>query len=153
VNAKTILAIVLAASLSGNAAFLVTAFVRRPHPSAGALDQLSLTADQTSKLEAAKKAFQTERAPAQQRMAELRRVLADEYQKDSPDRQVLLDTATEMTRVQSGMRPKVVDHLLALHAVFNPGQRQSLAQVMRNGAGPGAACPAAMLYPSSDQGK
>lgn len=152
-NAKTSLVILLTASLCGNAAFLLTSFLHHRAQPVAVLDQLSLTEEQSSKLESAKKAFQGERASAQKRMAELRGVLADEFQKDSPDRQVLLSTATEMTQVQAGMRPKVVDHLMALHALLNSGQRASLAAVMRTGAGPGAACPAAMLYPSSDRGK
>lgn len=152
-SGKTILAILLTASLCGNAAFLVTSFLHRRVQPVGALEQLSLTEEQSSKLEAAKKAFQGERASAQKRMAELRGVLADEFQKDSADGQMLLGTATEMTRVQASMRPKVVDHLMVLHALLNAEQRASLARVMRTGAGPGAACPAAMLYPTSDQGE
>jgi hypothetical protein len=153
VSTKTILAILLAASLAGNASFLLTVFLKRPTQRAGAIDQLSLTTDQASRFEGAKRTFQNERARAQKRMAELRGVLADEFLKEAPDRQRLLYAAVEMAQVQTGMRPKLVDHLLALHAVLTPAQRASLADAMRTGGGAGAGCPGAMLYSNPEQGR
>jgi Spy/CpxP family protein refolding chaperone len=152
-NSKLILAILLAASLAGNAAFLVTAFLPRPAQPATALDQLSLTADQKAKFEGTKKAFQEERSRNHKRMIELRATLADEFVKEAPDRQRMVSTSLEMATVQTNMRPKVIDHLIALHAVLTPEQRTALANVMRTGEGSTAACPGAMLYSPPDQGK
>lgn len=152
-NSKTILAILLVASLAGNAAFLVTAFLRRPVHPAAALDQLSLTDNQKAKFETTKIAFQAERSRSHGRMAELRGALADEFMKETPDRQKLVSTSGEMAAVQTNMRPKVIDHLLALHAVLTPAQRTTLAKFIRAGEGTGAACPGAALYSTPDQGR
>jgi Spy/CpxP family protein refolding chaperone len=151
VSHKTVLAVLLVASLAGNAAFLITAFSSRPVRPAGAIDQLTLTADQTAKFADAKRAFQDERARAHQKMDDLRGVLADELAKDTPDRQRLLTTAVAMAQVQTGMRPKLLDHLLALHALLTPAQRATLAETMRAGGGSGAGCPGAMLYSNPGQ--
>jgi Spy/CpxP family protein refolding chaperone len=152
-NSKALLVILLAASLAGNAAFLMTAFARRSAPPAAALEQLSLTDGQKAKFEGIKRAFQEERAVSHRSMAELRARLADEYGTETPDRQRLLSTSLEMAALQTSMRPKVVDHLLALHGLLTPGQRATLAGMMRAGSGIGAACPGAMLYSPSEHGK
>jgi Spy/CpxP family protein refolding chaperone len=149
-SSKTILAVLLLASLAGNASFLITTFSRRPARQAGAIDQLALTADQASKFEGSKRAFQDQRRMAHQKMAELRRLLADEFAKETPDRQRMVTTAVEMAQVQTGMRPKLIDHLLALHALITPAQRASFADLMRTGGGSGSVCPGSMLYPATD---
>ena len=56
-----------------------------------------------------------------------------------------------MAQVQNGMRPKLIDHLLALHALLTPEQRATFANLMRTAGGMGAVCPGAMLYPTPDQ--
>lgn len=150
-NRKTILAILLTASLAGNAAFLVTAFFRRSTQHIGAIDQLSLTEDQKSKFETKKQLFQDERTVAHKKMAVLRGVLADEFLKDTPDRQRLVSAAVEMAQVQTNMRPKLIDHLLALHALVTPAQRATLASIMRTGGGNGATCPGAMLFSTPNE--
>ena len=86
-------------------------------------------------------------------MAELRRLLADEFAKEAPDRQRMVTTAVEMAQVQTGMRPKLIDHLLALHVLITPAQRTSFASLMRTGGGAGSVCPGAILYPTRDDGK
>jgi len=152
-SSKTIIAIFLAASLAGNASFLLTSLLKRSAQHAGAVDQLSLTADQASRFEGAKRTFQDERARAHGKMSDLRGVLADEFSKETPDRQRLLDAAAEMAQVQASMRPRVIDHLLALHALITPGQRAALAKIMRAGGGSGEACPGGMLYPAPDRNR
>jgi len=150
-SGKTILAVLLVASLAGNASFLVAAFSKRPAQHVKGIDQLALTADQTARFEGSKRAFQDERAKAHERLAELRGMLADEFAKEAPDRQRLATTAVEMAQVQAGMRPKLIDHLLALHALLTPAQRATFADLMRTGGGSGAVCPGAMFYPTADE--
>ena len=150
-SSKTILAVLLVASLAGNASFLIATFTKGAPQRAGTIDQLALTADQAAKFESSKQAFQDERARAHLKMAELRNALADEFAKESPDRQRLVTTAVEMAQVQTGMRPKLIDHLLVLHALLTPEQRATFASLMRSGGGAGAACPGAMLYPTPDE--
>jgi len=151
-NSKTILSVLLMASLAGNASFLITAFSKRAPQRSAALEQLKLTADQASQFEGSKRAFQDERRQTQQRMAELRNVLADEFATQTPDRQRLVATTVEMAQVQADMRPKLVDHLLALHALLTPDQRADFARLLRTADGGAAMCPGAMLYPSSEGG-
>ena len=144
---KTILVILLAASLAGNAAFLITTFFRRPAQHSGAIEKLALTADQTAKFKGTKRAFRDEQTRAHQRMAELRGVLTGELGKAIPDRARLLNAALEMAQVQAEMRPKLIDHLLALHALLTPTQRAALSEIMRSSGGEnGAACPGAVFY-------
>jgi len=150
-SSKTILAVLLVASLAGNASFLIATFTKGAPQRAGTIDQLALTADQAAKFESSKQAFQDERARAHLKMAELRNALADEFAKESPDRQRLVTTAGEMAQVQTAMRPKLIDHLLVLHALLTPLQRATFANLMRAGGGMGAACPGAMLYPTPDE--
>lgn len=148
-----VLAVLLVASLAGNASFLLATLFKHPTQPAEVFEQLALTAEQKTKLESSRQGFQKERARAHQRMAGLRNALADEFAKETPDRQRLLTTALEMAQVQTDMRPKLIDHLLALHASLTPAQRVTLAQLMRTSSGMGAACPGAMLYPMSGEGK
>lgn len=150
-SSRTILAVLLAASLAGNASFVVTTLVHRPPKLTGAVDRLALTADQVSRFQGARQAFQEERTRARARMAELRGVLADEFAKEAPDRQRLVNAAVEMAEVQATMRPKLMDHLLALHALLDPEQRVALAETMRVGGGAGDACPGATLYSTPEQ--
>lgn len=150
-SSKTILAVLLVASLAGNASFLIATFTKGTPRRTGTIDQLALTADQTAKFEGAKKTFQDERAQAHLKMAELRNALADEFAKESPDRQSLVTTAGEMAQVQTGMRPRMIDHLLVLHALLTPAQRVTFANLMRSGGAAGTACPGAMLYPTPDE--
>jgi Spy/CpxP family protein refolding chaperone len=152
-NGKAILTLLLVASLAGNAAFLLTAFLRRPSHPATAIDQLALTDDQKAKFDASQRAFQEERARNHKKLVDLRATLADEFLNEAPDRQRLVNTSMEMAGVQTKMRPKVIEHLLALHAVLTPIQRTSLANIMRAGEGSGVACPGAMLYSTPDQGR
>jgi hypothetical protein len=147
-STKTILAIFLTASLAGNASFLITTFLKRPPQQIGAIDQLSLTAEQASKFEGTRRIFQDQRVQAHKRMAELRGVLADEFLKETPDRQRLVNTAVEMAQVQTDMRPRLIDHLLVLHELLSSTQRTNLAEIMRASE---AACPGAALY--SEPGK
>jgi len=147
VRTKTILAVLLVASLAGNASFLITTF-SKPVQQAGPFNQLALTADQKVKFAGSKRAFQDERTKAHQQMAELRSVLADEFAKETPDRQRLVTTAVEMAQVQTGMRPKLIDHLLVLHELLSPAQRTTFANLMRAGGGGGAMCPGAMFFPT-----
>ena len=150
-SSKTILAVLLVASLAGNASFLIATFTKGVPQRAGTIDQLALTADQTAKFESSKQAFQEERARAHQHMAELRNALADEFAKEVPDRQRLAATAVEMAQLQTAMRPKLIDNLLVLHALLTSEQRATFANLMRAGGGMGAACPGAMLYPTPDE--
>jgi Spy/CpxP family protein refolding chaperone len=150
-SSKTKLAILLVASLAGNASFLIATFTKGAPRRIGTIDQLALTADQTAKFEGSKKTFQEERARAHLKMAELRNALADEFAKESPDRQRLATTAGEMAQVQTGMRPRMIDHLLVLHALLTPAQRVTFANLMRSGGAAGTACPGAMLYPTPDE--
>jgi hypothetical protein len=144
VSSKTILAVFLVASLAGNATFLIATFTKPALRQTGTIDRLALTADQT---------FQAERARAHSKMAELRIELADEFAQEQPDRQRLVMTAVEMAQVQTEMRPKLVEHLLALHALLTPEQRLTFANLMRSTGGVGAACPGAMLYPTPDENR
>jgi Spy/CpxP family protein refolding chaperone len=148
-SAKTILSTLLAASLAGNASFLITTFSKRPSH-AGLVNQIALTAEQTAKFAASKRTFQDQRAQTLRQMAALRSVLADEFAKDTPDRQELLNTAAGMVEVQTAMRPKLIEHLLSLHPLLTPTQRVNFANLMRTGGGSLAACPGAMLYPTRD---
>lgn len=150
-SGKTILGILLAASLSGNVAFLLTASLHASTPHPTPLERLELTGGQKSRLEASQRAFQQERKRSHARMSELRRTIADELSKDAPNRRRLMDASMEMARVQTDLRPKVVDHLLAFHALLTPAQRAVLAEIMRTGPVRGAGCPGAGLY--SDQEK
>lgn len=150
---KTILAILLAASLAGNASFLIATFTKRAPRRTGIIAEVALTADQTAGFESSKLAFQKERALAHRRMGELRGALANEFAKDSPDRQRLQTTALEMAQVQTAMRPKLIDHLMVLHALLTPEQRAAFARLMRESGGMGALCPGAILYPTPDEGR
>jgi len=150
-SSKTILAFLLAASLAGNASFVVTAVLNRQPQHTGAIDQLALTADQVSRFQGARQAFQEERTRSHKRMAELRGVLADEFAKEAPDRLRLVNAAVEMASVQATMRPKLIDHFLALHVLLNPEQRLALAETMRVGGGAADACPGATLYSAPEQ--
>ena len=147
---KTILAVLLAASLAGNVSFLITTLKKQRSRHPGNIAQLGLTADQTARFENSKQTFQSERSHTHRRMAELRNALADEFAKERPDRQRLMTTAFEMVQVQTDMRPKLIDHLLALHELLTPEQRTAFAGLMRAGGGMGAACPGAMLYPAPE---
>jgi hypothetical protein len=150
-SSKTLLAVLLVASLAGNAAFLITTFSKRPSPHAGLVSQLALTADQTVKFAASKSTFENQRGQTLQRLASLRSVLADEFAKDAPNRQKLLTTAAGMVEVQTAMRPKLIEHLLSLHPLLTPMQRVKFADLMRTGGGSLAVCPGAMLYPTHDE--
>lgn len=145
-SSKTILAFLLAASLAGNASFVVTAILNRQPQPAGAIDQFAFTPNQMSRFQGVRQAFQEERARSRKRMAELRGVLADEFAKEAPDRLRLVNAAVEMASVRATMRPKLIDHLLALHVLLNPEQRLALAKTMRAGGGAADACPGATLY-------
>jgi uncharacterized membrane protein len=148
----TILSAFLAASLAGNASFLVSALTST-HAPAGAIAELALTAGQAKELEASKKTFQEERAKAHRGMTELRGALAEEFAQESPDRAKLLRTSLEMAELQTAMRPKLVDHILVLHAVLTPDQRAAFARLMRSGGGMAAGCPGAMLYSTPTEDK
>jgi Spy/CpxP family protein refolding chaperone len=82
-------------------------------------------------------------------MSELRGVLADEFARQNPDRQRLVATAVEMAEVQTAMRPKLIEHLLALHSLLTPAQRATFNNLVRAGSGGGAMCPGAMLCPGA----
>lgn len=148
---KAIIGILLAASLSGNVAFLVTAAVRRGSTPVSVLDGLTLTRDQEAQFEPARRSFQTERARARARMAELRGVLADELVRDAPDRAAMLRATDQMGEVHAAMRSNLVEHLLALHALLEPGQRELVAEAMRSGSA-GTSCPGAVLDSAGDHG-
>jgi hypothetical protein len=81
-------------------------------------------------------------------MSELRGVLASEFAKDKPDNQRMVTAAVEMAQVQTGMRPKLIDHLMVLHALLTPAWRQLLSNLLRKAGGRAATCPGAMLYPT-----
>jgi Spy/CpxP family protein refolding chaperone len=147
----TILAVLLAASLAGNASFLIATVTRQGPRRPGNINRLGLTANQAARFESAKRTFQGERKRAHRRMAELRYALAEEFAKERPDRQRMVTTAIEMARVQTEMRPKLIDHLLALHTLLIPEQRATFADLMRAGGGMRAACPGAMLYPGPEE--
>jgi Spy/CpxP family protein refolding chaperone len=151
-STRTILAILLAASLAGNVSFLLTSFLRQPFRNAGVIERLSLTTDQASRVEEVARTFRDDRVKAHRRMSDLRKVLADEFQKDQPDRPRMLSAAAEMARVQTGMRPRLVDYLLALHAVLTPEQRGSLAEAMRAAGESGETCPEAMPWLRASKG-
>jgi Spy/CpxP family protein refolding chaperone len=148
---KTILTVLLIASLAGNASFLITRFCEFPPQRAGVLEQLALTADQTAKLASSSEAFQDERAQTHRKMAKLRTTLADEFAKESPDRHRLVTTAIEMAQVQNGMRPKLIEHLMVLHALLTPAQRATFAGAMRASSETSTACPGATLNPMPDE--
>jgi len=150
-STKTILAILLAASLAGNAAFLFTAFLKQPPQHPGAIEMLSLSADQAAKFEVAKHSLQDGRTRAHKKMAELRAVLADEFLKGAPDQGRMLNAALEMAQVQTNMRPRIIDHLLALHALLTPTQRETLAGAMRAAGVAGTVCPGSMLFSAPEQ--
>jgi Spy/CpxP family protein refolding chaperone len=150
-SSKTLLTVLLVASLAGNASFLITKFSKRPSPHAGLVSQLVLTPDQTAKFAASKSTFQDQRAQTLQKMAALRSALADEFAKEAPDRQKLLATAAGMVEIQTAMRPKLIEHLLSLHPLLTLKQRATLANLMRTGGGSEAVCPGAMLYPTRDE--
>jgi Spy/CpxP family protein refolding chaperone len=150
-SVKTILSVLLVASLAGNASFLIATFTRRPIHHAGAINQLALTAEQTARLADSKQVFLDQRAQAQRQLAELRSVLADEFTKDVPDRQHLSATTSQMAEIQNGMRPKVIEHLLRLHTLLTPAQRKGFAGVMRKGGGSASVCPGAMLYSAPEE--
>ena len=149
-SSKTLLAILLTASLAGNAAFLITAFIKRPTGTLAAIDQLKLTQEQKNRFAEATRAFQAEKTRAHKRMAELRDVLAEELAKEAPDRQKMLGAAIDMAKVQTEMRPKLVDRLLALHSILTPAQRATLAAVMRT-EGAAGGCPGAALFHAPGQ--
>jgi Spy/CpxP family protein refolding chaperone len=150
-SVKTILSVLLVASLAGNASFLIATFSKRPNHHAGAINQLALTAEQTAQLANSKQVFLDQRTQAQRQLAELRGALADEFTKDAPDRQRLAATTSQMAEIQNGMRPKVIEHLLRLHSLLTPTQRQGFASVMRKGGGAASVCPGAMLYSTPEE--
>jgi hypothetical protein len=147
---KTILGILLVASLAGNAAFVITALAGSASSPVSVLDSLALTDDQEARFQDEQRSFEADRARARARMTELRGVMADELAKASPDREAMVRAALEMGDVQRAMRPRAVDHLLALHAVLTPVQRTALADAMR-AAIPGATCPGAFLESVPDR--
>jgi len=151
-NTKILLGILLVASLAGNAAFLLTTALARHDAPMAMLCQLGLTPDQDARLAESRQAFQHERMQAQERIARLRSTFAGEFAKAAPDRQRLQAASDEMARVQGEMRPKMIAHLLTLHALLTPDQRAVFAKAMHAGMGTNAACPGAMLYPTPQEG-
>ena len=149
-SSKTTLAILLTASLAGNTAFLISTFIKSPRGTRAAMDQLTLTEEQKGRFAEAGRVFQAERTRAHKRMGELRDVLAEELAKEAPDRNKMLGAATDMAKVQTEMRPMLVDHLLVLHSILTPAQRATLAAVMRN-EGAAGGCPGASLFRDTEQ--
>ena len=147
---KLILSTLLVASLAGNASFLISTFMKSSTPRSGLISQLALTPEQKKMFAASRQVFQAQRAETVAKMAALRSVLAEEFEKDMPARQEMLSAALGMVEVQTAMRPKMIDHLLSLHAALAPAQRTEFAKMMREGDGTVAGCPGAMLYQNRD---
>jgi len=142
-----LLLLLLAASLAGNAAFVVTTLVARSQRGRLPMDRLGLDAEQRARILVLRRDFVAERERAHARMAVLRDALADEVRKATPDRERMTRTTAEMTAIQGRMRPKLVAHLLDMHGVLRPDQRTLFSSVLRQGGTPG--CPGAGLYPGA----
>jgi Spy/CpxP family protein refolding chaperone len=145
-----LLVLLLVASVAGNVAFAVTTVVARRQRAMLPMDRLGLDATQRSQLMATREQFVGERGRAHARMRTLRDALAAELTKPTPDRAHMTQLATEMAGIQAEMRPKLIAHLLDMHALLRPEQRGSLAEVLRGGGAAGAdmpACPGAALAP------
>jgi Spy/CpxP family protein refolding chaperone len=143
-----ILVLLLAASIAGNVAFVVTTLVARHERATLPMDRLGLDSDQRSKLMVLREQFVAERGRAHGRMLELRRALADEVAKPAPDRARMDQILSDIAGIQAEMRPKFVAHLLDMHGVLRPEQRVGLGEILRAG-GPGMmpGCPGAALEP------
>jgi len=140
-----LLLLLLAASLCGNVAFVAATLHARLRQGQLPMDLLGVDADQRSKLMALRRQFVAERVQAQAKMAALRDALAEEVRKPSPDRPRMLQVMAEMTAIQARMRPKLVAHLLSMHSVLRPAQRERLADLLRQAGG--HICPGAALGP------
>jgi Spy/CpxP family protein refolding chaperone len=147
-----LLVLLLAASVAGNVAFAVTTVVARRQRAALPMDRLGLDAAQRSQLMATREQFVGDRSRAHARMATLRDALAAEVTKATPDRARMTQITTDIAGIQAEMRPKLIGHLLDMHALLRPEQRGKLAEVLRHGGVGGAGmhgCPGASLFPAS----
>ena len=145
-----LLVLLLVASVAGNVAFAVTTVVARRQRAMLPMDRLGLDAAQRSRFTATREQFVQDRGRAHARMRTLRDEFAAETTKPTPDRARMTQLANEMAGIQGEMRPKLIAHLLDMHALLRPEQRGRLAEVLRGGGAAGSdtpACPGAALVP------
>jgi Spy/CpxP family protein refolding chaperone len=147
-----LLILLLAGSLAGNVAFVVTTAAAGREVAMLPMERLGLEADQRAKLMEVREHFVAERARAHERMRELRGRLADEIAKASPDRAQMAKLTDEMAAVQSEMRPEFIAHLLDMHALLRPEQRVALGNMLRASDMPEASCVGAALGPAGGAG-
>ncbi len=142
---------VLVASLAANASFAATTAYGRWRQAKLPMERLGLDSAQRAKLEPFRTEFLAERSRPHARMAGLQRALGEELGKPEPDSGKMLSIAREMGSIQGEMRPKLIAYLGELHSLLRPDQRQTLADILRSGASPGApmipGCPGAILEP------
>ncbi len=146
-NKKNLLIAVLVASLSGNAAFVITAVARSHEQPRGDADRLTLTTQQKKRFSEANEVFLAGRAAAHRELSELRGELAAELLEETPNRERLLKVALKMSELQTARRPKLIEHLLLLHAMLSPSQRAAMADEIRsNTSACCAACPGSRFF-------
>lgn len=131
-NRRSLVVAFLVASLSGNAAFLITTVVKRYGRGSNGPVRLMLTTEQKARFSEANAWYLAERAVAHRQLIELRGELANEFLKDTPDRERLLKVALEMAEIQTARRPKLIEHLLLFHSLLVPSQRAAMADEVRN---------------------
>ena len=149
-----LLLLLLVASLAGNAAFAVTAYLarqRQPEPVAQANERLGLDPNQRARLAPLQERFAVERGQARAHVGRLTDLYAEQFARAEPDRARVEQVAAEMATIQTGMRISFMRFLLDLHALLRPDQRVVLSDIIRNkGAPEGASapcCPGAALCP------
>jgi Spy/CpxP family protein refolding chaperone len=145
-NRRNLLVPFLVASLSGNAAFLTTTLIKRYGRGSNDTAQLTLTSEQRARFSEANAVYRVDRTLAHGKLVELRGELANEFLKDTPNRERLLKVALEMAEIQTARRPKLIEHLLLFHGLLAPSQRAAMADELRSTSACCAGCPGSSFF-------